>query len=270
MFSKTCPALLLSALFFLSCGEKKPTDAPTEDLTAKQELQGVWVNDETEDVAFRIKGDSLFFPDSTSAVQTFKVVSDTFVVTGANTSRYAIVKRTAHLFQFLNPSGEVVRLVKSTDAAYEKMFQKRAAPVNINQGKLIKTDTVVYRDNNKYHCYVQVNPTSYKVLRASYNDDGVEVDNAYYDNIVHLAIYNGNQKIISRDFRKDDFKKLVPETILRQSVFSDIVFSDTAPDGIHYFAILAVPGSSTSFMVELIISYEGKLHQRIKEGVTVH
>lgn len=270
MTNKTCLALAICAFVFLSCSKDTKRETVEEDLTAKQELQGVWMNEDTEDVAFRIKGDSVYFPDSTSAIQEFQVVRDTFVMRGANTIRYAIVRRTPHLFQFLNPSGEVVRLVKTTDKTYDKLFEKKVEPININQGKLIKNDTVVYYGNEKYHCYVQVNPTSYKVLRPSYNEDGVEVDNEYYDNIVHLAIYNGNKKLISRDFRKDDFVKQVPENFLRQTVFSDIIFNSTAPDGIHYFAVLAVPGTSSSFMVELIISYEGKLHKRIKEGVTIN
>ncbi len=57
----------------------------------------------------------------------------------------------------------------------------------LNQNTLIKRDTVVVRGDEKYHLYVQVNPTSYKVYKSSYNDDGVEVDNVYYDNIVNLA-----------------------------------------------------------------------------------
>lgn len=267
MTNKFLLAAALTGLCFVSCNKEAKTESVEEDQQAKTELQGVWMNDETEDVAFRIKGDSVFFPDSATAAQRFQVVRDTFVMEGANRIKYAIVKRTLHLFQFVNTAGEVVKLVKTSDKTYDKLFEKREELVNVNQGKLIKTDTVVFYGNEKYHCYVQVNPTSFKVLRPSLNDDGVEVDNEYFDNIVHIAIYNGNKKLISRDFHKTDFAKLVPEHFLKQSVFSDIVFSSTGPDGIHYFAVLATPGTSTSYMVELIVSFDGKLSKRITEGM---
>lgn len=271
MTKKVFLLLALCPVVLLSCNKSKDAvAAEEEDQAAKKELQGVWMNDETEDVAFRLKGDSVYFPDSTIAAQRFLVVGDTFVMDGANRTKYAIVKRTAHLFQFVNAAGEVVKLVKTPDKSFDKLFENQAQPVSVNQGRLIKTDTVVFYNDEKYHCYVQVNPTSYKVLRPSYNDDGMEVDNAYYDNIVHLAIYHGSQKLISRDFKKEDFKSLVPENVLRQSVFSDIVFNSMAADGIHYFAVLAIPGTSTSFMVELIVSYEGRLSKRIREGMTVN
>lgn len=267
MTNKILTILSFCTIFLWSCRKEVKTEPVGEDLAAKKELQGVWVNDETEDVAFRIKGDSVIFPDSTTASQHFQVVGDTFIMDGANRTKYAIVKRTAHLFQFVNKAGEVVKLVKTSDKAFDKLFEKRAETVNVNQGRLIKTDTVVYYQEDKYHCYVQVNPTSYKVLKPSYNEDGVEVDNEYYDNIVHLAIYQGSKKLISRDFRKADFTSLVPEHFLKQAVFSDIVFSSTGLDGIHYFAVLAIPGTSTSYMVELVVSSDGKLSKRIIDGM---
>ena len=39
---------------------------PQEDLRAKQMLQGIWLNDAEGDVSFMAKGDTIFYPDSTS------------------------------------------------------------------------------------------------------------------------------------------------------------------------------------------------------------
>ena len=58
---------------------------------------------------------------------------------------------------------------------------------------MLKRDCVVFFNDEKYHCYIQINPTTYKVVKPSVNDDGVEVDNVYYDNIVNLTVFNGNK-----------------------------------------------------------------------------
>ena len=63
----------------------------SEDLKAKQMLQGVWVNEDEEDVAFRAKGDSIFYPDTTSQPVSFQVFNDTLVLHGANDVKYSII-----------------------------------------------------------------------------------------------------------------------------------------------------------------------------------
>ena len=91
------------------------------------------------------------------------------------------------------------------------------------------------------------------------NDDGVEVDNVYYDNIVNVNIYRGASKIFGRDFRKEDFDGQVPHEFLKQAILSDIVLKKVDTDGLHYRVVLAMPDSSVSYQVEIIISLEGKM-----------
>lgn len=264
---KRVQLLLISACVLLSyCGKKGATasNAIEEDTTAKKELQGIWINEDEEDVAFNIKGDTVYFPDNTSVPLYFRVVKDTFVLQGANTTKYLIAKRTPHLFEFVNQNSEHVRLVKSTDKSYLKLFQQRDSIMSVNQRKLIKRDTVVYHGDEKYHCYVQVNPTTYKVYKASYNDDGVEVDNVFYDNIIHLSVFQGSKKLYSSNILKTGFAKQVPQQYLKQSVLSDMTFYNIDNEGIHYFAILAIPNSPSSYMVEFILSFDGKVTKRIK------
>lgn len=248
-----------------SCKDKKEKAViPEENLAAKQGLQGIWLDDEGDDVAFRIKGDSVYFPDSTSASSYFAVVGDSFVIKGVNTVKYHIVKQTPHLFVFVNQNGERVKLVKTNDASYLDLFVPKKV-LTLNQNKLVKRDTVLFHDNEKYHCYVQVNPTTYKVIKASYNDDGVEVGNVYYDNIVNLGVYNASRKLFSKDFAKSDFKKEVPSEILRQAVFSDITFGSADNEGIHFSATLAIPETSISYLVEIVVKYDGKIIKRIRK-----
>ena len=255
--------ILLLACFLLgvaACGQKSEKKQPEikEDTAAKKLLQGIWLDgDDEDDVAFRVKGDTIYYPDSTSRPVYFYIVGDTLVMKGANTSKYPIVNQAAHIFQFKVQNGDIVKLVKTDDQSYLQQFSHEQ-PVTLNQNTLVKRDTVVNAGNEKLHLYVQVNPTTFKVYKSSYND-GVEVDNVYHDNIVNVNIYQGSRKIFGRDFRKEDFKGQVPHEFLKQSILSDIVFRKVDADGVHYKVVLAMPDSSMSYQVEIIISLKGKM-----------
>lgn len=253
------------ALSLLGCRNRNDSlEKPEEDFAAKRSMQGIWLDDDGDDVAFRIKGDSVYFPDSTSAAAYFRIERDSFVVVGGNTVKYHIVKQTPHLFIFINQGGDRVRLTKTSDASYLEMFAPKKIQ-HVNQNMIIKHDTVCFYDAEKYHCYVQVNPTTYKVAKTTYNEDGVEVDNIYYDNIVNLSIYNGAAKLFSRDMRKELYEREVPAEFLRQAVLSDMTFMGADREGLHFFAMLAIPETSIMYMVENIITYNGQIKKRIKK-----
>lgn len=246
--------LLLCVSVLVGCANKTTTtiSVPEEDKTAKKMLQGIWVNEDDEDVAFMVKGDTIFYPDSTSQPVYFMIVSDTLTLKGANDVKYPIVKQAEHIFQFKNQNGDVVKLVKSEDKSLLGDFEQKS-PLSLNQNQLIKRDTVVMIGEQRYHCYVQVNPTSYKVYKSSYNDEGVEVDNVYYDNIIHISVYKGEARLFSHDYRKDDFAKDVPASFLRQAVLSDILFTEMNDSSIIYTAVLAIPDSSLSYQIKVTI-----------------
>ncbi|MGI6231421.1 MAG: DUF4738 domain-containing protein [Prevotella sp.] len=255
---------LTLSLFISACGSKdKAKPVIEEDRTAKQTLQGVWVNQDEQYVAFKAKGDTIYYPDSTSMPAYFQIIQDTLVLHGSNVMKYPIKKLTHNLFIFINPNGDEVRLVNSHDADDAALFDhKTVTPLNQNQ--LIKRDTVVTVGSERYHCYVQVNPTTYKVFKATYNDEGVEVDNIYYDNIVNLNVYHGASKLFSGDFRKKQFAKIVPPDFLEQSVLSDLVFDKANADGISYVAVLVIPDSPSSFQVRITVQPNGKLTMKAK------
>ena len=91
------------------------------------------------------------------------------------------------------------------------------------------------------------------------NDDGVQVDNVYFDNIINLNVFHGANKLFSHDFKKKDFRNKVPESFLEQAVLSDLLFERIDEKGIHYLAVLAMPDSSLSYQVKIVVSYQGKL-----------
>lgn len=260
MNNKAFVVLLACSLVICGCrnrsSEKRET--PQEDMAAKKMLQGIWINEDEESVAFRAKGDTIFYPDTTSQPVYFQIFNDTLVLHGANDVKYAIIKQAPHLFIFKNQNGDLVKLTLSEDDADKLMFDNHR-PQALNQNILIKRDTIVSYIKDRYHCYVQVNPTTYKVIKSTYNDEGVEVDNVYHDNIIHISVFKGASKIYSQDFNKQNFIRLVPKDFLSQSILSDMILSKADAKGIHFTTSLCIPDSPSSYMVDVIISYSGKM-----------
>ena len=101
------------------------------------------------------------------------------------------------------------------------------------------------------------------MVKTTYNDEGVGVDNVYYDNIVHLSIYQGAKRIYSSNFAKGDFTDLVPKEYLSQSILSDITFYKSTADSMIFIASLAIPDASTSFQIKVIIYNNGKRKMQV-------
>ena len=92
------------------------------------------------------------------------------------------------------------------------------------------------------------------MVKTEYNDDGVEVDNVYYDNIIHISVFKGYQKMFSKDFYKYDFGKYIPKQFLRQSILNDIVLYKADSEGLHYKVTLSIPDSPLSYILEMVIT----------------
>jgi predicted small lipoprotein YifL len=246
----------LIVLSLTGCRKKGTSiEAPKEDVAAKKMLQGIWIS-EDESPFFRVKGDTIYYPDTTSSPVYFYIHGDSLVMRGATLEKYLIVKQSPHLFVFKNHNGEQVRLELSTNADDINSFVMNR-PVALNQNQLIKRDSVIMRGDTKYHYYIQVNPTTYKVVHSSLNDDGLQVDNVYYDNIVHISVFQGAHQLFSRDFHRMDFKNKVPENILGQSILSDINYAMTDEKGVHFTASICIPDSPSAYLVDVCVSFNG-------------
>lgn len=255
--------LLIAALsvmpFVSSCSDGSKKEVRERDGKAEKMLEGIWLNEDDNSIAFRAERDTVYYPDSTSLPMHFRIIADTLYLDGSSVITYPIVKQSEHLFMFKNNAGDVVRLVKSSDKDFEEMFDDHQAVSVLNQNTVVKTDTAFEYDETRYHCYAQVNPTTYKVIKTSVNNDGVTVENVYYDNIVHVSIYRLAEQLFSKDFNKEFFKKYVPEEFYTQSILSDVTYVKCDQKGFHYNAALYIPDSMTSFLVHVIVSFDGKL-----------
>ena len=255
---ETILLVFLAALAVVGCQRKDQTAAgAVENTEAKQMLQGVWMDNETMEANFMIKGDTIFYPDSTVQPARFKVVGDTLLI-GEPPSRYPIVKLSANILVFKNQNGEELRLNKSDSPDDNAAFEHRPAMVSV-VSEVQKRDTVVSFSNERYHCYITVNPTKYKVLRRSYNDDGVAVDNVFFDNIIHVSVYHGGEKVYSSDIKKQMYSSHVPADFLSQSILGDIRFTRIDKEGFHFETIIGFPEETTSYILDTVVSFEGKV-----------
>lgn len=247
--------LVIACLF--GCGFNKTEESQhAEDQHSKQQLQGVWISDVDGDVVFSFKGDSVFYNDSLSTPSTFYVMNDTLFIENHKLVSYPIRKLTSSTILFVNSDGDEVELTKSSSKNNLRTGEYKGA-VSLNQGKTVKKDTVLVSDGNHFHAYTQVNPTTYKVYRQTTNDDGLQVENIYYDNIVHVALYVGQQKVFGQNFTKKDFLNIVPKTYLEQAVLSDIFVESAKDGGVRFVAVLTIPDSYTNYRVNIDISATG-------------
>ena len=253
---------VLSAVL-LGCGQSGPAgNERAESREAKELLQGVWADESTELVVFKMEGDSVYYPDSTSMTAYFKVIDDTLYI--GSSARYHIERQTQNALWFQTNDGETIRLVRDTAEDSEEVFTA-ADPKILTLTEVLKRDTVVMYDDKRYHLYIAINPTRYKVVRHTLNSDGLDVENIYYDNIIHISVFQGNRQLFSRDFRKQQYQQKVPEQYLQQGILNNMEYDTTDADGFHFRASLCMPGDASCYQVEHIISFDGRLSAKAIE-----
>lgn len=253
----------MGVLLMAGCSGRQADSQSEEDREAKALMQGVWVDAETEDLTFRVAGDTIFYADSTSMPAYFKIVGDSLVLSSGTT--YAIEQHTAHIFSFRNQNGDLITLNKLDDAENDSLYVRGTTPTVMTYTHQVKTDSVVSYNGARYHWYIAINPTRYKVVRRTYNDDGMEVENVYYDNIMHVSIYNGAQRLYSSDFRKQQFAHLVPVKFLDEAVLANMEFAKVDAAGLHFNATLCIPDGASCYQVETVISYKGQMTMKLLE-----
>lgn len=261
MNKKLCYITVSLLLLLTSCkdGSKDTVVQETEDKQAKAELQGIWLNEDDEAVSMKVKGDSIYYADSTFASVHFEIIADTLVLNGFRETRYPIIRREKHILQFKNQTGDIIRLTKTDNPdAYSSIFERQVKP-EINQNQLLKRDSVIISGDDKFHIYIQVNPSRYKVFHTSLNADGVQIENVYYDNIINVCIYKGGERLFSRNIYKKDLRKYVPAEYLDQSILSDIVIDKVTQTDIELLAQVCVPDSPTFYTILLKVSKNGNM-----------
>ncbi len=235
-----------------------------ESVEAKRLLQGIWLDDESDAVIFKVKGDSVYYPDSTSMPVYFRMVDDTLEMGTAQT-KYHVIKQTEHIFWFENSNGDVVKLRKSDEPSDADVFLQRKKSHPLISNNVLKRDTVVFLEDQRYHCYVVINPTKHKVTKSELSGDGMEVENTYCDNLIHVSIFKDSNRMYSKNFVKQMFAMRVPDSFLNKAILSDMVFDHADSRGFHFNAILCIPDAASCYMVATIVSLNGNVTMELLE-----
>ena len=59
--------------------------------------------------------------------------------------------------------------------------------------EVTKRDSVVTYNGTRYRAYVYINPSKMRVIKTTYSEDGISMDNVYYDNVMHICVYEGKK-----------------------------------------------------------------------------
>lgn len=255
--------LLCAILSFVACNERRGDGImKQEDLEAKKLLQGIWIYEDGE-TAFMAKGDSIFFPDTTSLPVQFWLAGDSIYLKGNHICHYKIIAQAAHLFKIANPSGDQIKFTRSNNKALRTDFL-HTRPYALNTFRTFDSDTVVSNDMGFFEARIHVETTSDQVIRSTYNDQGIEVDNMYLDNVARITILNHGALVFSHDFRKAEFSQLVPADFLEKCILRGITFSHAAGDALYYDVSIGMPDASTTYVIALRINSKGKIEKKLK------
>lgn len=231
-----------------------------EDTRAKELLQGIWIDNDSEMPLMNIKGDTIYHNDPQNIPVYFKIVRDSLYLLGHTATSYHIDRQTEHTFWFHSLSGNIVKLYKSENPGDSIIFSKKQKPGAIpTYSEVTQRDSVVFYNNTRYRAYVYINPSKMKVTKTVYSDEGLGVDNVYYDNIIHICVYKGNDKIYAKDINKQMFEEVVATDFLSSAILADMNFIHINPGGFLYQANVCIPESYVCQLVNLTVSFDGKL-----------
>lgn len=247
---------LFAVVALMACSGARTPVEQKEDLTAKALLQGVWIDEESDMPWIKVEGDTIFYTDAQHAPATFRVVHDSIYVTNAfGVMAYKIERQTEYSFWFsANEEDGQVKLYKSEDVADNLFFTQKQVEILPSMPEVVKKDSIIFYKGNRYRGYVHINPSTMKVLRTTFTENGVAVDNIYYDNVIYICVYQGKQMLYGKNIQKQQFGSVLPEEYLKTAVLTDMDFVGVNDEGFRFKATLTVPETQVFVVIYLTIS----------------
>lgn len=227
-----------------------------EDREAMHQLQGIWLDDNTESPLFKIQGDSIYYASQVNAPMPFTVYNDTMVVYSAEPISYVLEECGASNLRYRTPIGEVVSLHK---AESDTLSFGTVIPVREAESEVLEKDSGILYNGERYRGYAYINPTKKRVTLLSVSEEGLPVETVYYDNIIHICVYKGKECLFSQDIRKEMFERVVPVDFLNNAILNDMDFVKIDRKGFRYIATLCIPNGTLCYNVQIDIDNEGKI-----------
>lgn len=255
LFSKVL--ICISLMSSCSGQPQKKEEMEKEDLIAKEWLQGTWIDDMTETPLFTAKGDTIYYIDEPAAPVAFKIIEDTLKTYGRKVSNYHIKKQGKSFIWIQSFMGDILQLSKAENSQ-DSLWIPRQTPKE-KTDNVISKDNVVHYNNQRFRGYVYINPTNIKVHQPEITEEGLEIENIYYDNIIHICVYEGKNKLFGRDMKKQDFESLIPTEYYQRAILSDMEFGGVNAKGYQYQATLCIPNSASCYLVNISITKDGDI-----------
>lgn len=287
------PFSLMLTMSLIGCGNNGGNaDMPKENRAAKELLWGTWLKDDDGSLAFTAKGDTIYNPDPLVLPVCFYIRDDSLVLESTSRMSYKITKQSAHIFRILNQNNEEICYVKSDGSNDEgnaivasednnvqaalgstasAMDNSRAGDEfsaaetvsgeneyeEVTAENNLHVDTLINYNAKNYRCIIDKRTTREKVIRTSFNEDGIGVDKVYHDNTISLKVYAGQALLLTKNFRKSDFAKYVDNEAFKQCILRDIEFITVSESGVLCQAIIAHPDSPAGFVVNIVVPSKG-------------
>ena len=262
---------ILGALCLCSACENRKVEAEAEQPQTKSEkkkeylplddLQGVWVDADSQTPFMWIRGDSAHYADNTSVPALVRLTRDSLWL---GQESYWVEERKGSRLSLQTWSGHTVSLQKTQHPEDSLLFMLVPAEPVVYAERTDR-DTVSFCGEHRLHSYITVNPTSRKVFRTTYNAEGLAVENYSFDNVIHLSVYEGKKCLFRSNFEKTDFADYVPEEFLSQAILSDILFGPTDAKGVHFRAMVCIPDGTACYMIELTVSLSGEMAMTLRD-----
>ena len=255
LFSKVL--ICISLMSSCSGQPQKKEEMEKEDLIAKEWLQGTWIDDMTETPLFTAKGDTIYYIDEPAAPVAFKIIEDTLKTYGRKVSNYHIKKQGKSFIWIQSFMGDILQLSKAENSQ-DSLWIPRQTPKE-KTNNVISKDNVVHYNNQRFRGYVYINPTNITVHQPEITEEGLEIENIYYDNIIHICVYEGKNKLFGRDMKKQDFESLIPAEYYQRAILSDMEFGGVNAKGYQYQATLCIPNSASCYLINISITKDGDI-----------
>lgn len=251
--------------FLVACtGKQSQGTAIMENHEMKAMLQGTWLDDHTETPMIQIKGDSIHYMTPGTLPVSFRIINDSLITYGTETTSYHIEKQNEYTLWIQSDMGEIIRMSKADDSINNMDFPLHSEEHEATN-EVIQKDRIEFYKNVRYRGYVYINPSQMKVTRPTYSDEGFKLDNVYYDNVIHICVYEGKNKLFGKDIYKKDFMNAVPEEFLQWAILSDMDFMGVNENGYQYQATVSIPNEITSYVINLSISTDGQIQYTLIE-----
>ncbi len=264
--------ILVTIICVLASCQSKTSQTDTtrkENLKAKELLQGIWLDNDSDTPFMHIKGDTIYYVESRNAPVFFRIIADSLYLHGNEITRYQIDKQTEYTFWFHSLSDHIIKLYKSENQADTIAFSDYQHEIIPIYNEVTQKDSIVMHGGKRYRGYVYINPSTMKVFKTSYSEDGMGMDNVYYDNIIHICVYEGKNSIYASDITKQMFADTIDPEFLQRAILSDMNFMGIKNNSFYYQAFLCVPESYVCNMVNLYITLNGALTIEAEEGYVI-